>query len=214
MEFGTGCGTNCNGLGSVADWSTSGYNFVFLPNTSDTVGGEGSSGNVKLWGPNDNGGTANGLPTSAPGGGNFVAADGAYEVSAITQSISGLIVGQSIAVSFSWAGAQQYSFNGITTDEWTVDLGSSPSQTTSLLTLPSNGSSGWVNQTFYFVATSSTELLSFLATGTPSGQPPFALLSNVSVTNTPEPASVLILLSGLGGLVVFARRRASRSAVA
>jgi hypothetical protein len=55
LQFGTGCGTNCNGLGNVADWTTSGYNFVYLPNTSDTVGGTGSAGNVKLWGPNNDG---------------------------------------------------------------------------------------------------------------------------------------------------------------
>jgi hypothetical protein len=177
LEFGTGCGTNCNGLGNVADWTTSGYNFVYLPNTSDTVGGTGNSGNVKLWGPNNDGagggaGAANGLPTSAPAPGqNFVAADGAYEVSAITQTINGLIVGDRVAVSFSWAGAQQSGFTGPTTDQWTVDLGGSASQSTSILSLPSQGASAWMTQTFYFVATNTSELLSFLATGTPSGEP-------------------------------------------
>ena len=194
---------------TLSDWSTSGYNFVFLPNTADVGGAIGNAGTVKLWGPNDNGGIANGLPTASPTGTNFVAADGAYQVSAITQQVSGLIVGQKVAVSFAWAGAQQSGFTGPTTDEWTVDLGNSPAQTTSLLSLPSHGASGWINQTFTFVATSSTELLSFLATGTPSGQPPFALLANVSVTNVPEPASLLMLLTALAGLTGVVRRRST-----
>jgi hypothetical protein len=117
MQFGTGFGSNCNGLGNVAGWTTPGYNFVYLPNTADTVGASGSAGNVKLWGPNDDGGVKNGLPTRAPAPGqNFVAADGAYEVAAITQTINGLIPGRTVAVSFSWAGAQQSGFTGPTTD--------------------------------------------------------------------------------------------------
>jgi hypothetical protein len=213
-QIGSGCGTSCNGLGTVAGWSTSGYNFVYLQSTSDSVGATGVDGNVQLWGPNNNGGTPNGLPTSSPTGGNFIAADGAYEVSAITQTISGLVVGQAVAVSFVWSGAQQYTFTGPTTDQWTVDLGSSPSQSTSILSLPNHGSAGWISQTFYFVPTNTSELLSFLATGTPSGQPPFALLASVSVTTVPEPASLVLLLSAIAGLVVFARYRGSRVAAA
>lgn len=211
FQFGSGCGTNCTGYGTVASWATSGYNFVYLPGTADTTGGEGVSGNVKLWGPND--GAANGLPASAPAafgyaaGGNYIAADGAYEVEPITQTITGLKVGQAIAVSFVWAAAQQYSFNGPTSDFWTVDLGSSPVQTTNTVSLVSNGFSGWMTTTMYFVATSSTEVLSFLATGTPSGQPPFALLADVSVTNAPEPAGLMIFLSGLAALALVVQRR-------
>ncbi len=216
LQFGDGCGANCNGLGTVADWNTSGYNFVFLPNTADAVGATGTYGTLKLWGPNNDGpnggaGPENGLPTSAPAPGqNFVAADGAFSVSPITQMINGLIVGDEVAVSFSWAGAQQSGYAGDTTDKWTVDLGSSPAQTTSTLLLPSHGASAWMTQTFYFMATSSSELLSFLATGTPDGEPPFALLANVSVTNVPEPASATIVLSGLVTLIGLTQSRRSR----
>jgi hypothetical protein len=63
-----------------------------------------------------------------------------------------------------------------------------------------------MTQTFYFVATNTSELLSFLATGTPSGEPPFALLANVSVT-VPEPDSVTIMLSGLVALIGLTRFR-------
>jgi hypothetical protein len=215
-EFGT---TN-NGFTpaqTLVGWTTAGYNFVYLPNTADTTGATGQA-TVKLWGPANSGTNAALLPLCAPqtgactaGSGNYVGADGAYEVSAITQTIGGLTAGKTYAVSFAWAGAQQSSFTGATTDTWTVSLGtvsvSNPSQTTSVLSLPTEGASGWVTQTFDFVATSSSEVLSFLATGTPNGQPPFALLADVSMTQVPEPATWALMLTGLAGLIGVARVR-------
>jgi hypothetical protein len=207
---------------TVTGWTTAGYNFVFLPNTVDTIGATGqynttatsSTPGLMLWGPgngsNNNPVTGPTIKTS-PTGGNYIAADGAYEVSAITQTIAGLTAGASYAVSFAWAGAQQYNFSGPTTDNWTVSLGtvgtSNPSQTTSTVGLPTEGFSGWMNQTMTFVATSSSEVLSFLATGTPTGQPPFALLASVSMTKVPEPASMALMLTALAGLICVVRRR-------
>lgn len=174
-----------------------------------------ASPGLRLWGPNDGGVSTGTTIAASPTGGNYIAADGAFEISAITQSVSGLVAGQKYALSFAWAAAQQYGFTGDTTDNWTVSLGtvgaSNPAQTTPTVNLPSNGFSSWMNQSMTFVATGSTELLSFLATGTPSGQPPFALLANVSLTKIPEPASVIMLLSGLAGMFGLARRRASRT---
>ncbi|WP_158923289.1 PEP-CTERM sorting domain-containing protein [Acidisphaera sp. S103] len=205
---------------TLVGWSTAGYNFVYLPNTADTTGATGQA-TVRLWGPANGGTNAALLPLCAPtsgactaGSGNYIGADGAYEVSAITQTINGLTAGKSYAVSFAWAGAQQSGFSGATTDEWTVSLGtvsvSNPSQTTSLVSLPTEGASAWVNQTFDFIATGPSELLSFLATGTPTGQPPFALLANVSMTQVPEPASLALMATGLVGLVAAARRHRMR----
>lgn len=201
----------------LTGWTTAGYNFVFLPNTIDSTGALSqynstatlASPGLRMWGPNDGGG-ANGLVQASPTGGNFVAADGAYEVAAITQTITGLNVGAKVYVSFAWAGAQQSGFTGATTDKWTVDLGSSPAQSTQVVSLVSQGATAWMNQTFAFIATSSSEVLSFLTTGTPSGQPPFALLANVVVT-APEPAGVALMLSGIVGLMIAARRRGSRA---
>jgi hypothetical protein len=198
----------------LVGWSTAGYNFVYLPGTADTTGATGQA-TVKLWGPANSGTNAANLPLSSPTGGDYVASDGAYEVSPITQTLNGLKVGEELVVSFAWAGAQQSTFTGATSDKWTVSMGtvsaSNPSQSTSVVQLPTEGASAWTYQTFTFIATSSTEVLSFLATGTPSGQPPFALLANVAV-NVPEPASVLLMLSGLAGLVCLARRRGSFAA--
>jgi hypothetical protein len=212
QQFGSGYSGATNEL---TGWATSGYNFVYLPGTADTSGASGVSGNVKLWGPGD--GSANGLTSGAPtaGGtfnGNYVAADGAYQVSAITQTVSGLIPGYAAAVSFVWAGAQQSGFTGPTTDNWTVSLapaGQSNNQVTPTVSLLNHGFSGWMSETFTFIPTSATEVLSFLATGTPSGQPPFALLASVSVTNVPEPATWGLMLTGIAGLICVVRHNRS-----
>ena len=99
-------------------------------------------GNVKLWGPGD--GSANGLPASSPDGGNYIAADGAYEVDAITQTITGLSPGSVAVVSFAWAGAQQSGYSGITTEQWIVGFGNDATQATVPVTDASHGFTGWV----------------------------------------------------------------------
>ena len=109
-------------------------------------------------------------------------------------------------MSFAWAGAQQTGFTGATTEQWLVTLGTS-TQNTNVVSMPSTGFSGWMNQTFNYVATSSSEVLSFLANGTPTGVPPFALLTNVSVTKVPEPASATLMITAVAGLIGIARRR-------
>jgi hypothetical protein len=181
---------------TATDWSSSGYNFIFAPGTADTTGSYTPqfNGYLTVWGPNN--GSANGLPASSPYGGNFVAADGAYEVGAISQTISGLTAGDTYAVSFYWAGAQQSGFNGITTEGWDVSLGGQTVDTP-VLTDPSHGFTGWQYSTLDFTATSNSEVLSFLAVGTPSGEPPFSLLADVSMTQTPEPGTLPLLFMGL-----------------
>lgn len=206
-----------NGLGQfnyrtqATGWTSNGYNFLFNSATMDTTGTQGSYGAVELWGPNN--GSNNGL-TGSPTGGNFVAADGAFEVSPITQTITGLVVGQSYQLDFDWAAAQQYNFSGPTTSQWTASLGSQ-SFSTAVYNLPNHGFSGWMHQTYTYTATSTSAVLSFLATGTPSGLPPFALLDGVSLTAVsavPEPSVSVMMLAGFAALgAVARRRRASRA---
>jgi hypothetical protein len=184
-----------------------GYNFVYSSGSADTTGANGDSGNVKLWGPGD--GSSNGLPATSPDGGNYIAADGAYQTAPISQTIGGLTVNAKYAVSFYYAGAQQSGFTGTTTEAWDVSLGTQTIDTTTLNDA-NHGFTGWQYTTLTFTATSTSEVLSFLAAGTPDGEPPFTLLDGVSMTQvvaTPEPASAAMLLTGLIAIGVIARRR-------
>jgi len=193
---------------NVTGWTTNGYNFVFTPGSADNGGVTGQYGSLQLWGPGN--GSANGLGSS-PAGGNYIGADGAYNVGAISQTINGLTAGAQYTVGFYWGGAQQYGYNGITTEQWLVSLGSQ-TLSTNILTDPSNGFTGWQQTFLTFTATSSSEVLSFLAAGTPNGEPPFSLLDGVTMTQVPEPASMSLLGAGLAGLGFVRRRRQSKKA--
>lgn len=206
---------------TVQGWTTTGYNFLFNPSNDDTTGVTGVNGTVKLWGLWDGAGL-NGLGASPAGGnGNYVAADGAYKVGALSQTVSGLTVGQQYALSFYWAGAQQYGYDGTTTEQWKVTFGNDV-YTTAVKTDTSHGFTGWTQDLVTFTATSTSELLSFLAIGTPGGEPPFSLLDGVSMSAVtaaasstkssavPEPGTLAIMGLGLGILGFGARRRKSK----
>ncbi len=190
----------------AADWSTTGYNFIFAPGSADTTGAQGEYGFLSLWGPHNGGAASNMLPAASPDGGNFVGADGAYQTEAITQSITGLTAGEHYDVAFDWAGAQQSGYTGATTERWIVGLGAQ-SISTAVAHNPNHGFTGWMHETFDFTATGSSETLSFLAQGTPGGEPPFSLLDGVSLSAVPEPASWAMMVLGIGGLGAIARRR-------
>ena len=193
---------------SVAGWSSpSGYNFDFNPNTATTTGAVGADGVLTLWGAANggnntwNGNGPPGLSTS-----NFIAADGAFGVVPLTQTILGLVAGTQYSLSFDWAGAQQAGFTSPTTEQWAVTLGTQ-TQYTSVLQNAPMGFTGWMTQTFDFTATSGSEVLSFLAVGTPVGQPPFSLLTGVDLEVVSEPASLAALVVGLTAVGVLRRRR-------
>jgi len=187
-------------------WTSTGYTFVFAPGTADTTGATGTYGNLKLWGPGT--GAANGL-TNSPAGGNFLAADGAYQTQPIRQTIGGLVVGQKYDLSFYWAGAQQSGYNGLNSEQWVVSLGNQTIKT-ALVQNSSHGFTGWMQETFTYTATSTSEVLSFLAVGVPNGVPPFSLLDGVSLkAQVPEPSSIALFIAGLalvGGAARIRRR--------
>lgn len=206
---------------SVSGWSApGGYNFVFASGTADTTGAVSWFGGqndvpLKLWGANNGG--ANALASSANGG-NFIAADGAYGVVAIQQAISELEIGTTYMLRFEWAAAQQWGFFGETSEKWSVSIDGNTFETATYNN-QSQASSGWMQEAFTFTAKSSGSLLSFLAAGTPEGHPPFSLLDGVSLfaidtpdngtppAEVPEPASLLVMLTGLGLLALALRRR-------
>jgi hypothetical protein len=197
---------------SATGWSISGgYSFLFAPGTADTTGASGQYGALSLWGPGN--GSANGLPATSPAGGYFLAQDSDFQQAAISQTINGLTAGQQYQLGFYSAGAQQFGFSGLSTDQWQVSLGAQ-TQTTGVVNVASQGFSGWTYQTMNFTATSSSEVLSFLALGSPSGVPPFALLDGVSLNAVPEPSC---WIAGLGMLclgLIRLRRRTKAAGVA
>lgn len=148
-----------------------------------------------------------GFPVNSPDGGRFVLADGDPEFSsAITQTINGLAVGATYVLTFSQAAGQQDGFKGPTTEQWQVTFGNQTKLST-LFSLPEGGTGPWQAQTMSFIANATSQVLSFLASGTPSGAPPISFLDGVSLVQAvPEPVTVSLLGVGLVGLGLARRR--------
>ena len=193
-----------------------GYNFVFTGSTTNSSGqygnAYGDAGTLGLWASQN--GVSNGIGPS-PDGGNFLAMDGVYDTAGVYTTLSGLTVGMDTKVYFYYAGAQQFNFDGPTTEAFQVSLtdGSSnttESHSTAVLSNTSHGFTGWHYTYLDFTPTSTSETLTFLAMGTPSGVPPFSLLDGISVVQvTPEPGTLALLGTGImavGGLVRRRRR--------
>ena len=239
FEQNGGTGQLAQGITSLADWTVGPANgggdpFDFVLN--DKADSEGFrsvyystyNSNIFLWGPGtptqydnfppygDQYPVNNGF-TGSPNGGYFFGSDGAYATAPLQQTIDGLTVGAQYTLSFEWAASQFAPAAGPTDQSWSVSFGSDSVQTPTY-SLPSQGFSGWMTFTQTFTATSASQVLSFMAKGTPDNLPPFPLLDGVSLTldtaAVPEPSSVLMLGLGSLGLVgVGLARRARRSEV-
>jgi len=257
-QFGSGyTGTTPTPTLTVSGWTTAGYNYVYAPNTADfgtTTGSNAGApnqaagqfnitktvgrrvytyGNTYLWGTNNVGGGTmagggSGTIDAAPGGGNFIAMDGVYEVDAVSQTITGLTVGKVYALTFSYAAAQQQSFTGATTEWVVVNFGGTfvpavggtagsftggQTFSTGTISLPSQAFSGWYQDTVYLTATSTSETLSFLAGGTPAGEPPFSLVANVDMEMVPDFSNWLVFAGFGAACILFEimrRRRLSK----
>lgn len=132
----------------------------------------------------------------------YIAADAAFQEGAIEQTLTGLTIGQGYDVTFYQAAGQQAGFTGATTERWQVSLGTS-SKLSTLINLASEANvTPWQKQTLSFTATTTSDVLSFLAVGTPAGLPPFSLLAGVSIaqnpTAVPEPLTFLGTMTALG----------------
>jgi hypothetical protein len=144
-----------------------------------------------------------------PGGGNELAIDGDPNYTSIlTQLISGLTIGDTYVLQFYQAAAQQKGQSGATTEQWEVSLGASPAEFSTLIHDPSQHASPWTEQTMTFVATANSEILKFVALGTPGGEPPVCLLGDVSMS-VPEPSTLGMCAAGLAALGLMRRRRAA-----
>ena len=223
FEINGGNGQLGDGVSYATGW-TSGtptdaaiaFNFILDSNAATigfpSVNSPSAGTNIFVWGPGGHaGGSDNGF-TGSPNGGYFLGGDGAYATAAISQTISGLTVGAQYTLGFDWAQSQFTDAVGSTTSGWNVTFGSDTA-TTGAQALASKGFAGWNTFSQIFTATNASETLSFLAIGTPSGLPPFALLDGVSlteVTSVPVPGALPLMASGLIGLIGLRRRKNSK----
>lgn len=200
-QFGTGFG----GQGVTGWTGGGGYQLYFFAGTAST----NSANSQYDSGYNTGAEKFYTLPPSQTGGnGNFVALDGDPAVGGggtISQTLTGLTVGANYLLTFSWATGQLQSRSGATTDNIMATLGNQ-SFTTQTVADASQSSTPWLTQTFLYTASATTETLSFLAQGTPSGLPPMVALDGVSVVAAPEPASIALFGTALGVLGFFYRR--------
>ncbi len=211
-------GSSCGNSGAVLqNWTNSRpFAAVYGPNASELVGASGLSSNLFLWGPKN--GASNNFDDQSPNqmgnaAANFLADDSDPSFSGtFSQTIAGLVQGQEYELSYYWAAAQFTDETGPTSSGWTVSLGTQSLVDGTIGTglyasIPSKGFSGWHYESLTFTYEGGpSDLLSFLAVGSPTGQPPVALLDSVSLEAAPEPASLSIVGVCLFGLV-FVRLR-------
>jgi hypothetical protein len=207
-----------DGAGDLTSWTTStnadSNNILFASSTD--VATRHDDARFGFW-------STSGV-TASPYGGNFVAFDGDPTPGArqtMSQTVSGLTVGETYHLTFDWA-ATQYEFvngsafgctgcwTGATTNEFQVSLGGE-THDTATVDVASQGFTGWMTGSMTFTATSASELLVFLSEGGPTSLPPVALLDGVSLTGVtggaPEPATWAMMGLGFAGLGVAAYRR-------
>jgi hypothetical protein len=156
--------------------------------------------------------------------------NGKYYDATITQSLTGLVIGQDYQVSFYQASGQEnQGQSAIANARWAVNLGTTnvsqtnyttTGQLSTSMTAPNNGTTttgvgsvakgvnSWQQETMTFKAASASETLSFLAVGGPSGKPPMAMLTGITVKQViiPEPAEYIGTLAGIGSCLLLRKR--------
>jgi hypothetical protein len=184
--------------GTVTGWSVSGTNAAY--GTAYVPGLTGAT--YTLWDPAQ--GSANDFTDASPTGGNFV---GIAKSSILSQTITGLSPGVGYVLSFSWAVAQLYGTTGAVSAQLHVTLDGSGTWT-NLTGIGSEGFSGWMNETITFLATASSETLSFYSSG--NANMPMVLIANPQLV--PEPAPIAVMGCGLIALFGLNRRQRVASA--
>jgi hypothetical protein len=190
-----------------------GYNFLVSDGTAlfSNMAAEGNSpyGGLSLYG------TFEQTVSSADGSGWFIAADGWFDNASISQTLTGLTVGQQYTVKFSQASGQQVGFTGNEIEYWKVGFGGSTQNSTIMDITSAAAVTSWDPQSLTFTADATSQVLSFLASGT-RDVPPFALLSGVSVeaVPAPEPEDYIGTLIGMGFIGTLIKSRLTKKKLA
>ena len=196
-----------NGMGTLTDWTI--FNGTSTVNTNAALAYAylfSTANQNFLW-------TSAAAPPN--GSSNFLGVRGdngsAHGVNSIPQTINGLTVGQSYAVSFDWAASQTTGASGTYSIGWDVSLGGGTAQHVGVTNQATHTTTAWMHDSFTFTATASSEVLKFLAVSPVVQGPPTALLTNIDLESVavPEPSTLVSL--GLGGIAFVAiglRRRA------
>lgn len=183
----------------LSNQESEGFAFI-MDGNADSTGAPSiytpqSGRNVKIWGPAN--GSNNGF-TVSPDGGDFMALSGSFGQSSISQTVTGLTVGQEYVLAFYWAQAQLTDVNGNYWAQLDVTFGAD-TVATSQVSVPNAGFGQWALVSNNFTATSSSQTLTFVPSGA-IGLGPMVLLDGVSLTVVPEPST--LAMGGIGTLLV------------
>jgi len=150
---------------------------------------------------------------SVDNSGWFLVVDGDVRFNnTLSQTITGLVPGNTYELSFYQAAGQYAPYpDQAITAFWDVTFGSSTFQSDTIAVASGAPVSGWQKQSTTFTATNTSQLLSFLSQGTPTGGPPFILLSALSLEPSPaQPSSVPGPLPLAGAVAAFGASRKLR----
>jgi len=117
--------------------------------------------------------------------------------------VHGLEIGKSYKLKFYYGGTQFLNYNPAPPHEAVIYTFGGISATTPTLDVAAQSFSGWRTATATYTATSTSELLNFLATG-PND---LVLLDGVSLNPVPEAGTVGLLGLGIGAIGVARRRK-------
>lgn len=175
------------------------------------LSGSGNPENLTFWGPDNQRFNANNGFTISNQGGKFLAIDGDYGRSNVSQTITGLDTSKTYELTFEYAGAQQGGFDGATDQKWIVTI-DGQAHDVGPWTNPSHGFTPWKDHSIKFQPTSPSSTIVFepwSPDGT--GLPPFLLLDDVKLFEstpdpTPDPAPGPLPLLGAGAALGWSRR--------
>lgn len=181
-------------------WTSGGYNFVMVNGNDNDPRND-----FNMWTAANSAG-ANTWDGNAAHTGDFVAMDGKFDTGPLSQTITGLKVGEKYTLYFSYGFGQQERFSNATVQSLAAYMNNAKIWDSGDTNVCNHCFTGWSDAHVSFTATGTSEVLKFLATGD-QPVPPFAVLSDVSIPGAPEPAAWALMTLGVAALGGAARRR-------